>query len=222
VIITAINQTYLKKTTDQASALPDNQKVLINAGETYAVKTFTEIAESAHTKVDLEYSAGTWYIHTPHWNFELQQTLTPARSTDLKRMDDKLSKYFTVGEYLRYDPRRIPTGADSKAVITRALLLGEHLDKIREAWGSPIIITSGYRPTNINAQVGGVSNSRHILGDAVDIAPQTGSIHAFQTWLDKRWYGALGWGASKGFVHIDMRNSKGFDTGGSKGPRWNY
>ena len=43
------------------------------------------------------------------------------------------------------------------------------LDDIREAWGKPIIITSGYRCEELNKAVGGVTTSYHQLGLAVDI-----------------------------------------------------
>ncbi|MGV2389627.1 MAG UNVERIFIED_CONTAM: hypothetical protein LVR29_19395 [Microcystis novacekii LVE1205-3] len=36
----------------------------------------------------------------------------------------------------------------------------------------------------------------------------------FQSWLDQRWFGALGYGAGRGFVHLDARNGKGWKTGG--------
>ena len=43
------------------------------------------------------------------------------------------------------------------------------LDPIREAWGKPIIVSSGYRCKELNALVGGVKNSHHLLGCAADI-----------------------------------------------------
>ena len=132
-----------------------------------------------------------------------------------------IGKYFTVGEVLRYDKRRIPTSDATKQQILRIV---KEADKIREAWGSPIGITSGFRPPVINANVGGVRNSRHIVGDALDIYPIGKSGKQFEQWLDARWYGGLGWGQrkSRGFTHIDLANGKGFESGGSKGRRWNY
>ncbi|MDJ0530780.1 MAG: D-Ala-D-Ala carboxypeptidase family metallohydrolase [Microcystis aeruginosa] len=71
--------------------------------------------------------------------------------------------------------------------------------------------------------VGGASNSQHLYGRAVDIRPvNPGSLSRFQTWLDLHWFGALGYGARRGFVHLDTRNGKGWRSGGQKGPRWNY
>lgn len=41
-------------------------------------------------------------------------------------------------------------------------------DDLREVYGKPLIVASGYRTPERNAQVGGVKNSSHLLGYAVD------------------------------------------------------
>ena len=132
----------------------------------------------------------------------------------------KISKYFSVGEVTKGDPRRIPIAGSE--VEKEILKLAIELDKIREEWGSPILVTSWYRPSVVNKAVGGASNSQHLYGRAVDIKPKNGELSRFQSWLDQNWFGALGYGAKKGFVHLDMRNGKGWRTGGTKSTRWNY
>lgn len=48
--------------------------------------------------------------------------------------------------------------------------LVEHiLDPLREAWGAPIVVTSGYRCYRLNQIVGGVKSSQHCTGQAADI-----------------------------------------------------
>jgi hypothetical protein len=47
---------------------------------------------------------------------------------------------------------------------------------IRELWAKPMIITSGWRPTSYNAQVGGSTRSNHILGLAADVADPKGEL----------------------------------------------
>lgn len=146
--------------------------------------------------------------------------LPQKRAIDWSDFDCKISKYFTVGEVVNRDSRRIPiAGSDvTKNILSMAI----ELDKIREAWGNPIRVTSWYRPVAINRTIGGSSRSQHIQGRGVDIYPLHGDVAVFQNWLDRRWYGALGYGAARNFVHIDNRNGKGFDTAGEKGVRWNY
>ena len=50
-------------------------------------------------------------------------------------------------------------------------LVEEVLDPVREAFGGPIVVNSGYRCERHNAAVGGVRNSQHLRGEAADIAP---------------------------------------------------
>ena len=49
------------------------------------------------------------------------------------------------------------------------ILVEQLLDPIRRCYGAPIIVTSGYRCPALNTAVGGVANSHHIVGCAVDI-----------------------------------------------------
>ena len=55
-------------------------------------------------------------------------------------------------------------------------LVSRVLDPLREAWGSPIIVTSGYRCPELNARVGGVKTSYHPRGMAADIRPRNGLV----------------------------------------------
>lgn len=232
--IKAVKETYLKKSVAQASQLSDNQKVVVSVGKTYEVLNHT-LAEQGHYKVDLNYGAGTWYIWSGHWqlpwedhreeNEPVGQELLSAtertndasiptnwKSINWNDFHSKVSKYFSVGEVTHRDRRRIPTNNTIKQNI---FTLAQELDKVREAWGGPIIVTSWYRPPAINRAVGGASNSQHLYGKAADIRPIQGSVYKFQEWLDKTaWKNkALGYGAKKGFVHLDLRAGN---------IRWNY
>jgi hypothetical protein len=131
----------------------------------------------------------------------------------------RLSTYFRVGEMTLGDPRRIPR---DPIVMERILRFAAELDKVRAAWGSGLGVTSWYRPYLVNLAVGGVPNSQHVLGWAADVYPVNGKISEFQTWIDLRWSGGLGYGARKGFVHLDARD--GIPCFGSRksGIRWNY
>lgn len=54
-------------------------------------------------------------------------------------------------------------------------LIAHVLDPLREAWGKPIRVNSGYRCPKLNKAVGGVSNSQHLKGEAADISSGTRS-----------------------------------------------
>ena len=49
------------------------------------------------------------------------------------------------------------------------LLIELILDPLREAYGAPIIVDSGYRCPKLNRSVGGSSTSQHKTGEAADI-----------------------------------------------------
>ena len=81
-------------------------------------------------------------------------------------------KYFTISE-LTASATALREGIDNRpskcAYHLLHVLADQLLDPIREAWGKPIIVSSGYRCKELNALVGGVKNSHHILGCAADI-----------------------------------------------------
>ena len=49
------------------------------------------------------------------------------------------------------------------------VLVDQLLDPIREAWGEPIVVSSGYRCPELNALVGSAKHSHHLLGCAADL-----------------------------------------------------
>lgn len=81
-------------------------------------------------------------------------------------------KYFTIHELTRSATAK-RLGIDntpSKAIRANLEALGKNiLDPLREAWGAPIIVTSGYRSLKLNKAVGGATNSQHLYGQAADI-----------------------------------------------------
>lgn len=50
-------------------------------------------------------------------------------------------------------------------------MLGFFLDSVREEYGYPIKVNSGFRSAEVNAKVGGAKNSAHLEGLAADIVP---------------------------------------------------
>lgn len=82
------------------------------------------------------------------------------------------SKYFTLEELTasptarRLGINNVPT-SDIIAALQR--LVTNILDPLREKWGAPIIVSSGYRCTKLNTIVGGAKSSQHIYGQAADI-----------------------------------------------------
>lgn len=85
-------------------------------------------------------------------------------------------KYFTIEELCASEvarARNIPNHptSDVRECLTR--LIDRVLDPIREAWGGPVTITSGFRAGLLNKAVGGVPTSQHLKGEAADITVGT-------------------------------------------------
>ena len=49
-------------------------------------------------------------------------------------------------------------------------LVEEVLQPLRDSWGGPLFINSGYRCQELNKAVGGVPTSQHCKGEAADVA----------------------------------------------------
>ena len=89
------------------------------------------------------------------------------------------------------------------------------LQCIREHFGKPVTITSGYRTAAHNAKVGGAKSSQHLLGRAADIRVQGTSVEdvaAYAESLMPDWGGVGRYpvkaGRTKGWVHVDTRADK--------------
>ena len=50
-------------------------------------------------------------------------------------------------------------------------LVDEVLQPLRDAWGKPLAVNSGFRCRELNEEVGGVPTSQHRKGEAADVCP---------------------------------------------------
>ena len=83
-------------------------------------------------------------------------------------------KYFTLSELLKSDTalkHNLWNGAPKEAEENLKALIEDVLDPLREAYGRPIRVTSGYRCPRLNRLIGGSPNSQHMRGEAADIQP---------------------------------------------------
>lgn len=93
-----------------------------------------------------------------------------------------MKTYFTIKELTASD-----TAKKYKIDNTPSPEIKQHLQElilnllnpIREAWGSPVIVSSGYRCPALNEKVGGSKTSAHPLGYAADLMPKNGKIAEF-------------------------------------------
>ena len=83
-------------------------------------------------------------------------------------------KNFTLEEFARSgtaDRLRIDNTPPQEVVAHIGELVGSILQPLRDSWGKPIVVTSGYRCNKLNDAVGGVKNSAHLSGYAADVQP---------------------------------------------------
>ena len=118
----------------------------------------------------------------------------------------KLSANFTVAEFACKD------GSDPVFVDSSLAAL---LQKIRDHFGRPVVITSGYRTATHNTAVGGAKSSQHLLGRAADIQVRGVSVEdvaAYAESLMPAWGGVGRYpvkaGRATGWVHVDTRPNK--------------
>lgn len=81
-------------------------------------------------------------------------------------------KYFSIKELTKSETAtrlKIDNTPTAEVVDNLTALVDNVLDPLRELYGKPIHISSGYRCPRLNKAVGGVANSQHLTGQAADI-----------------------------------------------------
>ena len=118
----------------------------------------------------------------------------------------RLAPSFTVREF------RCRDGSDVVMIDESLVVL---LQCIREHFGKPITITSGYRTAAHNKSVGGAKSSQHLLGKAADIQVADTTVEAVAAYAESLMpdWGGVGRypvkaGRTKGWVHVDTRPNK--------------
>lgn len=94
-------------------------------------------------------------------------------------------KYFSLSEIIRSDTARrlgIDNTPSDKIKNNLTLFIEKVLDPIREDWGSPITVSSGYRCPMLNKAVGGAANSGHQYGYCADLQVK-GDLRKFSNFV---------------------------------------
>lgn len=123
----------------------------------------------------------------------------------------QLSPAFKVREF------RCRDGSDVVMIDESLVVL---LQCIREHFGKPITITSGYRTAAHNRSVGGAAYSQHLYGRAADIRVQGIPVEQLAAYAETCLPGTGGIGRyppragrAVGWVHVDTRPAKSRWTG---------
>jgi hypothetical protein len=97
----------------------------------------------------------------------------PIAVIDLESIPEwmALSENFVISE--------LAQGWKGRYAVVQPHLIAK-LESLRSMLG-PIKVNSGYRPPDYNKSVGGVTHSRHMYGDAIDMAPIDASLGSAET-----------------------------------------
>ena len=83
----------------------------------------------------------------------------------------QISKNFNLTELTSSETalrKKIDNTPSEEVVKNLVSLVLNVLQPLRDKYGKPINITSGYRSPKLNSAIGGAKNSQHCLGQAVD------------------------------------------------------
>jgi len=122
------------------------------------------------------------------------------------------TKNFDIKEFACKDGTAVP-----EMYYGNVKELMENLQVLRDFFGKPIVINSGYRTEKHNAKVGGKSNSQHLFAKASDIVVRGVSpLEVYRTiekLISEKKMKQGGLGLYDRFVHYDVRGVRA---------RWNY
>lgn len=119
-------------------------------------------------------------------------------------------KYFTIKELCRSNTATqygIDNTPNDEVVGNLTKLVDNVLDPLRERYGKPIIVNSGYRSPELNRKVGGARKSMHMDGMAADI--DTNNIQENRVLFDiiknNLDFDQLIWEKGGSWVHVSYR-----------------
>lgn len=116
-------------------------------------------------------------------------------------------KYFSIEELCKSDTataRGIDNTPNDEVKANLEALIENVLDPLREAYGKPIYVNSGYRCSELNKIVRGVDNSFHTKGYAcdIDMGDKEDNQPIFDYIKDNLPFTELGWEGNGRWVHV--------------------
>lgn len=122
-------------------------------------------------------------------------------------------KYFTIEEMTKSSTataKGIDNTPSDEGVLKLQKLIEAVLDPLREWWGGPIKVNSGYRCEALNEAVGGSPTSQHKLYEAVDITVGTkkGNKKLFNYIKDNLPFDQLINESNFSWVHVSYREGR--------------
>ena len=110
----------------------------------------------------------------------------------------KIARHFKLSEFACHCCKR---------VMLHPKLLAK-LVELRNTLERPVYITSGYRCFKYNQKVGGIVNSYHCIGLAVDIQVKDINLITLLEICENIDFSGIGFYEKKNFLHLDVRPTK--------------
>jgi Peptidase M15 len=229
LVLKVTQDTKFKRKPISSDRLPEKERPEVAKGKVLLLQSYAFANAQGdfdnHLKVALKRSEdyingwNTWYVYNRHAQvlYDGKVVYPRARSASFGgitfRLPGNISVFstgqpiipggnFSWGEATR-NAERIP---QSVGEVDSIVALAKLLQRAHDQIGKPFNITSWYRPEPFNSQAGGVSNSQHLTGSAVDfwVEGYTGRQLAFEflPW----WPGGIGVyaGARSDILHLDI------------------
>lgn len=122
-------------------------------------------------------------------------------------------KYFTIKEMTKSSTAKangIDNTPSDEEIAKLQKLIETVLDPLREWYGKPIRVNSGYRCEALNEAVGGSNTSQHRLGEAADITVGTkkGNKKLFNYIKDNLPFDQLINESNFSWVHVSYREGR--------------
>ena len=127
-------------------------------------------------------------------------------------------KYFTIEELCKSETAErlnIDNTPSEEIISNLTYFVDRILDPLREAWGSAILVNSGFRCELLNKAIGGSKTSAHKTGWAVDLYPKNGKMEDFKKFVIDFFNGKM-WDqivletdGNKVWIHIGLFNNSG-------------
>ena len=130
----------------------------------------------------------------------------------------RLTNNFSLEEFERSDTAKrlgIDNHVPQFAIARLRTLCEKVLQPVRNHFGIPIIITSGYRCPDLNDAVKGATSSQHMKGEAADFyinAPPLTLRDIYLWMVDNLSFDQLIWevrdGGRRKWIHVSYKNEK--------------
>lgn len=125
--------------------------------------------------------------------------------------------YFTIDELCASSTAKrkgIDNTPPPQVVANLTQLRDKVLNPLREQYGAAIWVHSGYRCPELNAAVGGVANSQHIVGEAADIDTYSrdNNRKLFEILIAQANFDQIIWEGDGDWIHVSYK-ANGYNRG---------